>query len=201
MNIYGIAAVALAALVAPVAPAQSQVPIKVDNPHIAQRCRTPYKHDLQRLQRIIDEALPYYEAHEQSEQALVTELVALQSQPDAKDLIPVHQLAAAQFRSITIPIVEKAKDTAFDQVKFVRQTYRKCFATEDGKDALNAGADAVRGGFRHLWDAHGELFEANMSVEAGESGSAQQNLTEASVDFLTVEHSLERGMRMLRKLQ
>ena len=193
---YGQAIVIVSALLVGIG-----VPATADSTTQQVNCLQSYKHDRQRLMRLMQADETYYNAHEQATDGLLRAMTNLLSDPQLHDLIPQQEAATAQYRDVVQPIVAQSRDTDRAEVKRFRRLYAKCFTTNSRQAKFASGVQHVNSAFRSLYAAHGDLFWAEGALVSADTGTASQKVQEARVDVIPASDQFERGMRMLRSLQ
>lgn len=171
-------------------------------PLITKKCQKQFRADWRKLNHDTwAHAFDYYEARRKAEQVIYDQLRWLLSDPEAQELIPGHEAAAAKVLAEVKPIVASQRDEYLKELDaFAKKYSRKCLSDE-GTTVFKAGMRALRASFNDIYSAHEQLFRANLAVQTAQADLAGQCLQDADLEASTTEENWRRSYDEFAKLR
>lgn len=172
-------------------------------PLIKKKCLRGFRADWRKLNHgDWAHAYEYYEARRKAEQVIYDQLRWLLADPNAHDLIPGHEAAAAIVLAQVQPIVAGLRDENTRSLKAFESKYTGdgCLS-RDGERVFKRGMRALRASFKDIDQAHQQLFRANMAVQTAQADLAGQCLQDADIEAATISENWQRSYDEFRTLR
>ncbi len=158
--------------------------------------------DLKKLHYRANVAWTTYEQHRKSEQVLYDQLRWYLADPNEQDSIPVLEQSAAQAADLLKPTVAKQRTKLNKDLKQIRHEYltNGCLPSDRAKDVFKDALRYYKRSADDIFAAQGRLFAANLAIQTAQADLAGQAISDADLEFATVEENAIHCNELLDKL-
>ncbi|HRY10825.1 MAG: hypothetical protein H6526_09455 [Actinobacteria bacterium] len=173
-------------------------------PLLTKKCRKQFRagfHDKLWLDNL-HHAASYFEGRRKAEQVMYDQLRWALADPEAWDLIPGIEAAAARDRADYQPVVTKQRDEYNTQTKQFERSFTRsdCLTSAKSKNIFKAAMRYLRAGFKDIYKGHEKLFAANGAIQTAQADLAGQYLTDADLEYETVVENALHARKQYREL-
>ncbi len=180
------------------------VAAKADPPPMTNKCRKQFKSGFR--QKLLHDdwahAYDYYEGRRKAEQAMYDQLRWMLADPQAQDLIPGLEAAAARDRAAYQPVIAKQRDENYKDLKqFERKfTASGCLTSARSRNIFKDAMRLLRASFQDIYKAHEKLFGVNLAIQTAQADLAGQYMSDADLEAATVEENMHNAWTQARRL-
>lgn len=170
---------------------------------ITSKCRARLRRDWREINLLVlSHAFHYYQGRRKAEQVIYDQLRWLLADPEAHDLIPIHEAGAAKINDETKAIVAKQRDEYTAEVNRFEKKYlgRRPCLSEDGARLFKRAMRPFHISLKDIYKAHEQLFRSNFAVQTAQADLAGQALQDADIQSATVEEDWERSIDLFQPL-
>ena len=170
---------------------------------IKKKCLKGFRADWRKLNyEVWAHAYDYYEGRRKAEQVMFDQMRWALADPEAHDLIPVFEQAAAVDRAQYQPVVAKLRDDNFKDIKGFQSKYlRNGCLSKPGTAVFSDGIRDLRASFKDIYKAHEQLFRVNLALQTAQMDLATQCMQDADLEAATIEESWRRSWGHFIKLR
>lgn len=158
-------------------------------------CKAGFRKDLRKINnREWAHAYDYYTARGNAERVLYDQMRWALSDPEAHELIPVYERAAAVDRATYQPVVAGLRDDNKQAVRTFEAKYlaKDCW-NKRGTKTFTSGIRSLKASFADIYKAHEQLFRVNLALQTAQMDKAEQAFADADLEAATISENWNRA--------